>query len=113
MNVRKCLPLLSAVAVAASVGPVLAETATMRQLMADGFEIKTATAVSRDELQRAFSPEWQDGFLVTLQNGGRLAMCHGTLAATGDAATFIDYPCTVSTDVAASPAGPTTSPAAP
>ena len=79
-------------------GAAMAEVRTLRDLLADGFEIKGTSFIAADVLQRAIDPSWQDGVLLTLQSGSQVAFCHGTLASTADAATFVELQCTVSID---------------
>ena len=96
-------PFLIASLVAASTVaamPALAETRSFRDLLADGFEIRAADVVTQDVLQRSIDPSWRDGYLVTLQKEGQIAMCHFLLAATNDVTTLMDVLCTVSTSAA-------------
>ncbi|HHY50617.1 MAG TPA: hypothetical protein GYA10_12805 [Alphaproteobacteria bacterium] len=88
--------LLIALAVLASAAPVVAAEASLRALLADGFEIRSAEAIPKETLNRAINAQWQDGYFILLQKADRIAMCHGLLSNTTDAQAFADLTCTVS-----------------
>jgi hypothetical protein len=80
--------------------PALAETRAMRDLLADGFDIKAADVVPQEFLQRSIDPTWRDGYLITLQKEGQIAICHSLLSATHDVTSLMEVLCTVSAKAA-------------
>jgi hypothetical protein len=71
-------------------------TMTVKELLAAGFEIKTGTVVTQDVLQRAINPGWRDGYLLVLQKGTQVALCHTVLGDTNSADTLVNSVCSVS-----------------
>ena len=99
---------LALTAALAVVGPALAETAKLRDLLDSGFQIRGTNVISADIIQRAVNnSKWVDDYLMTLQRGNQVAFCHVALGATLDAASFVDQAtCSYSSSPAAESAGP-------
>jgi hypothetical protein len=89
-------------------GPALAETAKLRDLLDNGFQIRGTNVVAADVIQRAVNnSKWVDDYLMTLQRGNQIAFCHVALGATLDAASFVDQAtCSYSSSPAVQSAGP-------
>lgn len=82
---------LASIAVLAAGTPAMAETATLRSLLSEGFVVRSTNVISADVIQRAVNnAKWVDDYLMTLQRGNQIAFCHVALGATLDAATFVD-----------------------
>jgi hypothetical protein len=72
-------------------GPAAADTAKLRDLLNEGYVIRSTNVINADVIQRAVNnAKWVDDYLVTLQRGNQIAFCHVALGATLDAATFVD-----------------------
>jgi hypothetical protein len=58
-----------------------AETVSLRQLLADGYEIKDVAVIPAEIATRTSQQIQADGAVITLQNGAALAVCNYTLGA--------------------------------
>jgi hypothetical protein len=99
---------LAVVAALAVAGPAFAETARLRDLLDNGFQIRGTDVIAANVIQRAVNnSKWVDDYLMTLQRGNQLAFCHVALGATLDAASFVDQAtCSYSSSPAMQSAGP-------
>jgi hypothetical protein len=99
---------LAVAAVLAVVGPAVAETAKLRDLLDNGFQIRGTDVITANVIQRAVNnSKWVDDYLMTLQRGNQIAFCHVALGATLDAASFVDQAtCSYSSSPAVQSAGP-------
>jgi len=88
--------------------PALAANAKLKQLLDDGFTIVSAEVVSQETLRRAMGNDnWVDDYLVTLQKGNQMAICHAALLLASAAENLMDIDCSVAGgDIAPAPAQP-------
>lgn len=96
------------VAVISVAAPALGETAKLRDLLGNGFQIRGTDVIAANIIQRAVNnSKWVDDYLMTLQRGNQIAFCHVALGATLDAASFVDQAtCSYSSSPAVESAGP-------
>ena len=99
---------LASIAALAAATPAMADTATLRTLLGQGFVVRGTDVISADVIQRAVNnAKWVDDYLMTLQRGSQIAFCHVALGATLDAASFVDQAtCSYSSEPAPGSAGP-------
>ena len=74
-----------------AVAPVTGSDVSMRQLLRDGFQIRSENVIAEDISRRIGDQNWTDGLLVTLQKGTAIAFCHYTLKSTLNATELIDH----------------------
>jgi hypothetical protein len=99
---------LAVTAALAVAGPAIGETAKLRDLLDNGFQIRGTDVIAANVIQRAVnSSKWVDDYLMTLQRGNQIAFCHVALGATLDAGSFVDQAtCSYSSSPAVQSAGP-------
>lgn len=91
---------VAAMALAAPLGLLAGEAhaAVVRDLLSQGFEVKSTVLIPQDVAQRGIGSDWKDDLMLVLQKGTQLAFCHGVLSLATNAGNFDD---TVDCSVAA------------
>jgi hypothetical protein len=72
-------------------GSAIGAPLTLRQLLAEGFEVKSTSVIPADVVKRAMNNDaWIDDVMLTLQRGQQIAFCHLGLVATANVEANVD-----------------------